>query len=247
MTVNAAAYAAHAATWDWDGFDNTAEYERWLQCARPYGNRVLLPMCALGELGAFMARRGCSVTAFDMTPEMIAEGQKRFGAVENLTLQVGDVCSLASEQEFDFCLIKDNDLHLLADLDAVRRALTAIAQHVRAGGGLVLVLTLPDRASFETPWEAYPPRVPKQGGPKVWKEGRCRYDAASKRFHIKQIVHVDDAQFPCEVTLQYYARGVFLRVLRDCGWVLRSENRDQGWVLECVKKEAGCDGQYSKS
>ena len=234
MALNAAAYAAHAATWDWDGFDNTPEYERWLQRARPYGNRVLLPMCALGELGAFMAERGFSVTAFDIVPEMIAEGQKRFGAMENLALQVADVCNFTSEQEFDFCLIKD--LHLLADLDAVRQALKAIAQNTRVGGGLVLALTLPGKASFETPWETYHPRVPKPGGPKVWKESRCRYDAASKRFHINQIVHVDDARFPHEVTLQYYARRVFLRVLRDCGWVPRSENRDQGWVLECTKK-----------
>ncbi|MCL2106327.1 MAG: class I SAM-dependent methyltransferase [Oscillospiraceae bacterium] len=229
-------YAAHAAVWDWDGFDNTPEYERWLHCARPYGNKVLLPMCALGQLGAFMAQKGCLVTGFDITQEMITEGLFRFGAIENLDLQIADVRSFSLlTKDFDFCLIKDNDLHLLADLEAVQQALRTIALHMRSGGGLMLALTLPGKKSYKTPLETYHPRVPKESGPKVWKTGQCRYEASSKRFYIKQTVHVDDTQFPYEITLQYYSRRELLRTLRDCGWTVQSETQENGWILECVK------------
>lgn len=46
--------------------------------------KVLIPMCALGQTGAYMAQKGFFVTAFDITKEMIDEGKKRFGSVENL-------------------------------------------------------------------------------------------------------------------------------------------------------------------
>ena len=89
-------YAKHAAIWDWDGFDNSPEYEYWCRYARKYGYKVLMPMCALGSAGAYLAEHEFFVTGFDLTAEMIAEGKKRFGAMENLELLVADIC------EFDF-------------------------------------------------------------------------------------------------------------------------------------------------
>ena len=60
-------YRKHAVVWDWDGFDNSLEYEYWCEYARHYGKKVLIPMCALGQVGAYMAQKGFSVTAFDIT------------------------------------------------------------------------------------------------------------------------------------------------------------------------------------
>jgi len=42
-------YAKHAAVWDWDGYDNTPEYDYWCNYAGQFGNKVLIPMCALGQ------------------------------------------------------------------------------------------------------------------------------------------------------------------------------------------------------
>ena len=41
-----------------------------------------------------MAQKGFSVTAFDITKEMIDEGEKRFRSVENLSLNIADICNL---------------------------------------------------------------------------------------------------------------------------------------------------------
>ena len=37
-------YRKHAVVWDWDGFDNSLEYEYWCKYARQYGKKVLIPM-----------------------------------------------------------------------------------------------------------------------------------------------------------------------------------------------------------
>lgn len=81
-------YAKHAQFWDWSklDYDRTLDNEYWCKFAKKYANTVLIPMCALGEAGAYMAERGMNVTAFDITPEMITEGKKRYGNVPGLQL-----------------------------------------------------------------------------------------------------------------------------------------------------------------
>ena len=141
-------YRKHAVVWDWDGFDNSLEYEYWCKYARQYGKKVLIPMCALGQVGAYMAQKGFSVTAFDITKEMIDEGEKRFRSVENLSLNIADICNLhLSESDFDFCFIATQDLHLLSDLKMVRKAFQSLSLHLREGGGLSLELVLPSSES----------------------------------------------------------------------------------------------------
>ena len=75
-------YARHAQYWDWSGHVRTGEHEHWLKYAIKYGKNVLIPMCVWGETGAYMAQRGMNVTAFDVTPEMVADGKKRFGDIQ---------------------------------------------------------------------------------------------------------------------------------------------------------------------
>lgn len=93
MAMDIGNYAKHAKVWDWGGVDNTPEYEFWGNCAARCGKNILIPMCALGEAGAYLAQHGFSVTAFDITPEMIEEGKKRFGALRGLQLWNGEILS----------------------------------------------------------------------------------------------------------------------------------------------------------
>ena len=93
-------YKEHAAIWDWDGFDESEEYEFWYDWAIKYGKNVLIPMCALAEKGAYMAEHGINVTAFDITAEMVNEGNKRFGKISNLKILCGDVCNFLIKNEY---------------------------------------------------------------------------------------------------------------------------------------------------
>lgn len=208
-------------------------------------------MCALGQTGAYMAQKGFSVTAFDITKEMIDEGKKRFGSVENLSLKIADICNLhLGESDFDFCFIATQDLHLLSDFKMVKKAFRSLASHLREGGGLSLELVLPSSESFELPKQTFYPQVPNYTDKKVWKESKNRYDAFTKRLHIDQIVYIQDEKgitsFPYSVTLQYYEQDEIRSALKDAGFMITGEfqNRNKElwttesseWIIESIKK-----------
>ncbi|PWL49789.1 MAG: hypothetical protein DBY40_02820 [Clostridiales bacterium] len=208
-------------------------------------------MCALGQAGAYMAQKGFSVTAFDITKEMIDEGKKRFSSVENLSLKIADICNLhLGESDFDFCFIATQDLHLLSDFKMVKKAFRSLASHLREGGGLSLELVLPSSESFELPKQTFYPQVPNYTDKKVWKESKNRYDAFTKRLHIDQIVYIQDEKgitsFPYSVTLQYYEQDEIRSALKDAGFMITGEfqNRNKElwttesseWIIESIKK-----------
>lgn len=244
-------YAKHAAVWDWDGYDNSAEYDDWCGYAERYGKKVLIPMCALGQVGAYMAERGFFVTAFDLTEQMIEEAEKRFGSVGNLTLRIADVSNFRFEEKaFDFCFIASQDLHLLHDIGMVKRAFSSIAAHLRKGGCFALELILPSPVSCQYPMRTFYPRVPNYPDKKVWKEGCGRYDAAEKRHYIDQTVYIQNQagteSFRYSVALQYWDRQEILNALYDAGLLVigeyggrRKEPRtpeNPEWFVETVKR-----------
>ena len=215
-------YTKQAAVWDWDAYEDTAEYDFWRDYANTFGRQVLLPMCALGKTGISLAERGLFVTAFDITPEMIARGKalyhdrirklqmifpfKTYYLTENIShtvipkhkgelkLEVADITDLHLEkQDFDFALIAGNgDLHLLPNIDAVEKAFANMAKHLRPGGALVLELTLPGDTSWHSPKRVFHPRVPGYTDKKVWKENESTYDAHTRQHLINQTVYIED-------------------------------------------------------
>lgn len=244
-------YKKHAAVWDWDGYDNSEEYNYWCNYASRFGKKVLLPMCALGQAGACMAGRGFHVTAFDITEEMIEEGNKRFSSIENLTLRVADICDFhLDEREFDFCFMATQDLHLLPDMQTVQKAFRAVSEHLRKGGCFALELVLPSPESYQYPAQTFYPRVPNYTDKKVWKEGKGRYDAATKRHYIDQIVYIQNDEgtesFPYSVTLQYFERDEILDALKSAGFTITAEYQNRNgerwtpesreWMIEAVKQ-----------
>ena len=216
-------YSRHAVVWDWDGFDRSEEFEFWKEMASPYGRRILSAMGAIGEAGAYLAKRGCDVTVLDYTKEMIAAGKTKFAHVKRLSYVHADVSDFRlPSKEFDFCFVASADLHVLPSLDFVEKALKCVHEHLRIGGGLGLELWYPPEESISSPMRRFEPRVPRKDGIHVWKEGKSQYDAVSKKQEIHQIVHIESAgrvkSFQHFVTLQLYDRDVLLNVFNECGF-----------------------------
>jgi len=245
-------YQKQAIVWDWDGYDDSAEYEYWCGYANQFGKNILVPMCAHGKIGAYMAGKGFHVTAFDITPEMIAEGKKRYGAVNGLNLVVADLLDLnLNEYNFDFIFIAGyGDLHLLLSMKDIERALLSLHKHIRKGGCLALELTLPLKESWCSPKKIFHPRVPNYIDKKVWKENEGKYNADEKRQYINQIVYIEDENgidsFAQSVCLQYYERYEIFELLNKCGFIVENEycNRqkeqwkscDENWFVEAIAK-----------
>ena len=244
-------YSKHAAVWDWDGYDNTSEYEYWCKYAGQFGENVLIPMCALGQTGAYMAQHGFNVVAFDITKEMIEAGKKRFGSVSGLELLIADIRDFSfTSQPFDFVFLKDQDLHLLTTINDVKRALISINKHMRKSGCLILELALPAKESSYSPKRVFHPRKPNYPDKKVWKESECRYDAATGRNYIDQVVFIEDANglehFNYSLCLQYFDREEVLNALEECGFSVKNEYcsrekelwkpEDGSWIVEAEKR-----------
>lgn len=231
-------YAKHAQYWDWGGYDRTPENEYWYQYAQKYGNRVLIPMCALGETGAYMAQRGMDVTAFDVVPEMIAEGKKRFGHLPGLKLLEGDVCDFRFDIELvDFAFTMD--FGHLQTMEDTKRALKCIRAHLREGGCFVLEaeLRIPGGKSSESPLRTYEPMKQVYPGIKVWKTGYGYTEANTGRHYIFQTFYARDSrgnveEFKHEFYLQSYTREEWLSAFEEVGFEIAKECSDrqlQSW------------------
>jgi SAM-dependent methyltransferase len=250
MTGNIGNYALHAAIWDWGGYDRTEEHEYWCHYAAHYGKNVLIPFCAIGETGAYMARRGFTVTAFDITPEMIVEGKKRFGNIPGLQFFEGDVRDFHFDiPPADFCFA--TDFGHIQTIEEVKKALLCINRHLREGGILVIETGLPPRESYYAPPKTFYPKKQVYKDKKVWKTGDAFNDAKTGHCYISQTVYIEGKdgkveQFDHSFYLQYYPRDTWLSALAECGFEIRHEycNReketwreDNGlWIVEAAKK-----------
>lgn len=257
MSSDIGNYALHAHIWDWGGYDRTEEFEYWSKYAQQYGKNVLIPMCALGETAVYMARKGFTVTAFDITSEMIAEGKKRVGDVPGVQLLEGDITNFCFNiLPADFCFCTDfGHLHTLGD---IKKALSCINAHLRDGGCLVIETGLPEKESKYFPPKTFHPNREVYPNQKVWKTGDTRIDAETSRTYISQTVYIEDRngsmkQFDHSFYLQSYPRDEWIAALIECGFEIKHEYRsrekepwretDGLWLAEAVKRSDLAKGQ----
>jgi SAM-dependent methyltransferase len=245
-------YAQHAQYWDWGSLDHdrTPEDDADYNFAKQYGNNILIPMCAWGHLGAYMAERGMNVTAFDITPEMIDEGKKRFGDITNLNLFVGDARDFKFDIEpVDVCSFADwGHIHTL---DEIKKALVCINKHLKTGGYFLFDehLSVDDNDSeprtFRVENNPYPDRV-------VYKTTNVsREESATRRWYCYQTMYIEyndgrKEQFNHEFYMQSYTREEWLEALHESGFEVKAEykNREKepwtagcdDWIVEAVKK-----------
>jgi SAM-dependent methyltransferase len=226
-------YARHARVWGYYSIDRSEEAAAWVTLARRYGASVLALMCATGEMAADLAQRGLRICAVDFIPEMVREGQRRWGAVENLEFVEGDIRNLELKQkDFDFAFTTDfNHLLTLADC---RLALASIYNHLRLGGGLALELSLPSAESWDSPWRTFEPTRSDPTLPpvKTWKRGRTSYAAARRVVTIEQEVFIQEpgqetpeSFFHC-FELQLWQREEIETLLRETGFRICTQYSD---------------------
>ena len=244
-------YADHAKYWDWSGHDRTDEHVYWLNYAKNYGRNVLIPMCALAETGAYMAERGLNVYAFDLTPEMIDEGIKRYGNTDNLHYFQGDVTNFHFDiPPIDFCF--SMDFGHLPTLEDVQKALRCINRQLRPGGALVIETTLPPTESSTYEGRTFMPKEQVYPGLRVWKTtSGGRFDADTGRHYINQTFHAQDEtghveHFDHAFYLQSYPRVAWHDAFDKAGFDIIKECNDRDsktWqsgdgelIIEAVKR-----------
>ena len=212
---------------------------------------MLAAMCATGEVASGLAGEGMSVTAVDMTAEMIVEGQRRHGHVSGLDFVEANICEMElSCRDYDFAFVATSDIHHLPDRVTRDAALTSLAEHIRSGGGLGLELWYPHAQSYATPWRNFRPLTEVGAGePLVWKRGMTEYDADTMLVTITQEVYIESGAssevFPHVLNLQLFDRCELRRMLAAAGFELMAEygsvaldpwHAESGkWIVEARK------------
>ncbi|MFA5308767.1 MAG: class I SAM-dependent methyltransferase [Dehalococcoidales bacterium] len=251
-------YAKHAAVWWLGGPGRESEIAFYSGLAKNYGDKVLVLMCATGEVASGLAKNGLRVTGIDIEPEMIAAAQKNRPGHKNPRFRVGDVTELRlPDKDFDFIFIGTGDLHHLLTEKEVTAALTGIYRHLADRGGLALELVYPQNVSWQTPRRRYDPPFPPEDGLKTWKFSEGSYDAATMRQRIKQEVFIQDADrtesFRHELEMQYFSRATLVKLLAAAGFEIKTEYGGydfsawqpgaENWIVECVKINGGAGRQ----
>lgn len=110
----------------------------------PSRGRILELNCGTGEDALFLARNGCTVTAYDASPRMIETARARQASeapeaqIEFAVLCSEDLDQLTSAQQFDGVFSNFSGLNCVANLSALAKDL---AGHLHIGAPLLLCLS----------------------------------------------------------------------------------------------------------
>ncbi len=142
---SALAYAVLAPAYDL--LTARYEYGPWLaaieRLARRHGlagRRVLDVGCGTGKSFLPLLERGFEVTGCDISPEMVAEAQRKAG--DRAEVVVADMRRLPVLGEFDLIVCLNDGINHLLGLDEVADAFTGLHANLAPGGLLVFDVTM---------------------------------------------------------------------------------------------------------
>ena len=131
-------------------------------------DRALEIGCGLGAFARLLARRAASVTAVDVSPEMLRVARGRSRACPNLQLILGDFLRLDLPPETYDCVVTTTTLHHLPQDEALRKMRSLL----RPGGVLILHDLLDPDGLFDTALNVV--RLPVSCAARFWRTGRFR-------------------------------------------------------------------------
>ena len=125
----------------------TDEFVRFFDALDATPLRVLDVGCGQGRDAVFIARRGHSVVAVDLSPHGVRDVNAMAKAEGlDITGQVADLRDYQPDQTFDVVLI-DRTLHMLSEPDRLA-ALARLVASLRPNGWLLIADEVPNMAGF---------------------------------------------------------------------------------------------------
>lgn len=132
---------------------------QWLESAHPtgHGERAMVVGCGLGDDALEMARRGFTVTAFDVAASAIDLARERFGELA-VDWHVGELFDTPAAWSRAFDVVVEHRTVQSLPPEWQERGQQAIADFVAPGGALILVADLrPEGAPKDgPPWRLRP-------------------------------------------------------------------------------------------
>jgi ubiquinone/menaquinone biosynthesis C-methylase UbiE len=230
-------YSKHAEFWECFFGDRTEEIEFWAKLANRYGNKVLAPMAATGEIAAGLAGKGFNVVAVDSCQEMVKQGKRKYKKIKSLSFIEGDMVSLPfKDTSFDFAFFGTGDFHHFKNYSDQLTVLKTLHKHIKIGGGLALELSPPlnyrpkSRVISKTKPKVRrfePMRPPIDKNVKLWKKGKTDFDSKEKLLLISQKLFVQRPEgineYPYELQLRLFSQSEVSKLLNTAGYRIMAE------------------------
>jgi ubiquinone/menaquinone biosynthesis C-methylase UbiE len=124
--------------------------------------------CGTGEFTRRLATRAASVTAVDLSPQMIRLARQQSVAYPNIEYLTGDVMRLSLPAEHYDCIVSLATLHHLQ----LEQALLKMKGALKAGGVLIIHDLLADERLIDRAVSAS--AYPVSAARRLWKTGRLR-------------------------------------------------------------------------
>lgn len=120
----------------------TQDLRLWLGLAAEFGGPVLDVGAGTGRVALALARAGHRVVAVDVDAELLAVLSTR-AAEAGLEIETvaADARELALRRRFPLCVVPMQTVQLLGDSTQRVRFLSAVREHLQAGGGVALAIT----------------------------------------------------------------------------------------------------------
>jgi SAM-dependent methyltransferase len=108
------------------------------------GHSVLELACGTGRVAIPIAREGIPVTGLDASPAMLEIAREKTEGLPNLRLIEGDMAAFHLPERFGLICIPYRSFLLLPSVEAQKRCLACVHEHLVVGGRLALNIFNPD-------------------------------------------------------------------------------------------------------
>lgn len=91
--------------------------------------------CGTGKMAINMARRGFSVTAFDLSPDMLSVASERAASSRvNIRFLQQDMCDIKIKETFGTILCLCDSINYITEIEGLKSAFRWVYDHLKSGG-----------------------------------------------------------------------------------------------------------------
>lgn len=219
-------YALRAQTIDYFFPDREEEIDFWLDLSQEYGEKILHLMCGTAEISIGLAKRGCNVTALDLTEDMLYVAEDKLEEEDDIPLELvnDDARYFDLDKKFDFSFISTGDFHHFRDRDDIDSFLAKTYAHLKPGGALALELFQLPEEDFSRDEKKFDPLRAPPEGMDMWKNNQTSYHSDNRMLEIKEKLFVDKREEgevetgEYEIQLRLFSKDEIKQILNEAGF-----------------------------